>query len=68
MSGDGGRQAQRSRARAGLAPPDDLVRVECDPDDSDERERDECRRDPLLALDVLLAHSRTLARTDRRRE
>jgi hypothetical protein len=41
VSGDGRRQAERARACAGLVPPDDLVRVECDPDGSDERERDE---------------------------
>ena len=38
------RQLERARCRAGLAPPDDLVRVESEPDDGDQGERDE-RRD-----------------------
>jgi CSLREA domain-containing protein len=36
---------QRARACAGFAPPNDLVRVECDPDGGHERERDERRHD-----------------------
>jgi hypothetical protein len=45
FSGDGRRQAERARTCAGLAPPDDLVRIECDPDGGHERERDERRHD-----------------------
>ena len=36
-----GGQAQRPSLRAGFAPPDELVRVECDPDGGHERERAE---------------------------
>ena len=38
-----------------------------EPEDEDEVEEELERRDALLALDVLLAHSRTLARTERDR-
>jgi hypothetical protein len=39
-----------------------------EPEDEDEVEEELERRDALLALSVSLAHSRTLARTDRDRE
>jgi hypothetical protein len=39
-----------------------------EPEDEDEVEEELERSDPLLALDVLFAHSRTLARTNRDRE
>jgi hypothetical protein len=41
----GGRQAHRARLRASLSPPDQLIRVERDPDRGQECERDESRHD-----------------------